>query len=451
MSISRSPSFSTLRWLLAGGLLITLVHGRESTPPLPRPLTLDAALTYATAHNRGLLRTREQIREQEGVLVEARASQLPSLGADGQYSRTDRALVASPLYNDDNWTVAVTAQQVIYAGGGVQARVRGQREQLEAAKLAFTAALNDTLLSVRTRFYDVLLARELIGVQEEALGVLETELTNARNRRTAGSGSDFDVLRAEVAVANARPALIRARNAYRTAQDRLRAALGSADADSTQVTELDVQGSLAVPARDLALTDVISAARAHRPELLQQERLVTAAEQAITAARSGYLPSVAAFASYQWTQPTLLAATENYLDGWTAGVKANWSIFDGRATAGRVSQARSRVNQARYGAEELQLAVDVEVRQAHSTLVETSELLVSSSKVVEQARESLRLSQARFQAGTVTQLDVLTAQSQLTLARSNLAEAQHGYAVALAALNRAIGLTQANNAGMAQP
>jgi outer membrane protein TolC len=431
-----------LRWLLAGGLLVTLVHGRESTPPLPRPLTLDAALAYASANNRGLLSTREQIREQEGVLIEVRADRLPSLDATGKYSRTDEELLA-PGYRDDSWSAAVTVQQVIYAGGGVQARVRGQREQVEAAKLAFTATLNDTLLAVRKQFYDVLLARELIGVREEALRVLESELTNAQHRRAAGSGSDFDVLRAEVAAANARPALIRARNTYRTSQDRLRASLGAADNTSLQPTDLDVQGSLELPVRDIALADVIPAARANRPELLRQERLVQAAEQGITAARSGYLPSVSAYASYQWTQPTLVAATQDYLDGWTAGLQANWSIFDGRATAGRVTQARSRVNQARYGAEELQLTVDVEARQAHSALTEASELLVSSNKVVEQARESLRLSQARFQAGTATQLDVLTAQSQLTLARSNLAEAQHGYAVALASLNRAIGLTTA--------
>lgn len=438
MSSPHLLSFRSLRWLLAGGLLVTLVHGRESTPPLPRPLTLDAALAYASANNRNLLRTREQIREQEGVLIEVRADRLPSLDATGKYSRTDEELLG-PGYRDDSWSAAVTAQQLIYAGGGVQARVRGQREQVEAAKLAFTAVLNDTLLAVRTQFYNVLLARELIGVREEALRVLETELTNAQHRRAAGSGSDFDVLRAEVAVANARPALIRARNTYRTSQDRLRASLGAAEASSLQPTELDVQGSLELPVRNIALADVIPAAHAHRPELLRQERLVQAAEQGITAARSGYLPSVSAYASYQWTKPTLVAATQDYLDGWTAGLQANWSIFDGRSTAGRVTQARSRVNQARYGAEELQLAVDVEVRQAHSALTEASELLVSSNKVVEQARESLRLSQARFQAGTATQLDVLTAQSQLTLARSNLAEAQHGYAVALASLDRAIG------------
>ena len=43
-------------------------------PPLPSPLTLESALNYAVEHNPALLRTREQIREQEGVLAELRAN-----------------------------------------------------------------------------------------------------------------------------------------------------------------------------------------------------------------------------------------------------------------------------------------------------------------------------------------------------------------------------------------
>lgn len=412
---------------------------QTGAPALPRPLTLDAALTSAAAHNPGLLRTREQIREQEGVLVEARAAQLPAVAATGSYRRSERSLLESPLYESSNWTVQATATQVLYAGGGTSARIRGQRERVAAAQLAFAAALNDTLLAVRTQFYAVLLDRELIGVQEEALLVLESELANARHRRTAGTGSDFDVLRAEVSVANARPALIRARNAYRVAQVRLRATLG-VSATPDPVTDLAVEGALAVPHRDIALADALAAGRANRPEILQQDRLVQAADQGVASARSGYRPTVAAIAGYEWTKPSLLTTSQSSLEGWTAGLQASWALFDGRATAGRVSQARSRASQARLTADERQLAVEVEVRQVHSSLDEAAEVLGSSAKVVEQARESLRLAQARFSAGTATQLDVLTAQSSLTQSRSNLAQAQHDYATALAALQRAIGV-----------
>ena len=107
-------------------------------------------------------------------------------------------------------------------------------------------------------------------------------------------------------------------------------------------------------------------------------------------------------------------------------------------------QARSRLTQAQLAEEELRLSIEVEVRQAHSSLTEAHELLVASEKVVEQAQESLRLARARLEAGSATQLDVLTAQSALTEARSNHASAQHDYAVAVAQLRRAMGASGAS-------
>jgi outer membrane protein TolC len=416
-------------------LLVAVASAATELPPLPRPLTLEASLDYALAHNLSLLRTREQIREQEGVLVTARAARLPSVAATGSASRLDDRRLESPLADDRSWSVDVTASQVIYAGGSLQAQERGQRAQLEAARLAFNAAVSDTLLSVRQQFYDVLLAREVIAVREEALNVLENELTYARSRRDAGTGSEFDLLRAQVAVANARPGLIRARNSLKIAQEKLRTTLG---ATTSPAGDLDVQGSLVVPARDVALADAVVAARTHRPELLQQARVVEAADQNVIGARGGYQPTVSVGAGYAWSAPSLTTTTGN-LHGWSAGVQASWNIFDSKATAGKVTQARARAQQSRLALEERQSAVELEVRTAHASLAEAAEVLQASEQVVTQARESLRLAQTRYQAGLSTQLDVLSAQSSLTEARSNLAQAQHDYAVALASLQRATG------------
>ena len=430
---------------LAMALFVSAAFAQPAAEPaseqLPVPLTLESALSHALDHNPNLRRTREQIREETGVLVEARAAQLPALIASGNYTRIDDELKTSPLASNDSWAVDVTAQQILYAGGGVRAQVQGQRELLEAAKLSYTAALNDTQLDVTQQFYDVLLARELIGVQEEALRVLDAALVNARNRREAGSSSSFEVLRAEVAIANAKPGLIRARNDYRVAQDQLRATLGAPAIDSALQTELRVEGSLAVPRRQIELLDAVTAARVNRPELLRQERFGTAADYAIESARSGYKPTVRAIAGYEWAKPSLSLTGRDHVDGWRAGVQADWAIFDGRATAGRVAQARSRAAQARLTGEELRVAIEVEVRRAYSSLVESDELRNASERVIEQARESVRLAQTRVQAGTATQLDELEAQSALTLAQSNAAQAQRDYAVGLAALHRATGGT----------
>ena len=99
--------------------------------------------------------------------------------------------------------------------------------------------------------------------------------------------------------------------------------------------------------------------------------------------------------SYAWVRGATLAGWGSRLDGWTAGVQAQWSIFDGRATAGRVVQARSQLEQTKLSLAEATLAVEVQVRQAYSSLVEAWELVQASSKTVEQAQEALRLANVR--------------------------------------------------------
>ena len=85
--------------------------------------------------------------------------------------------------------------------------------------------------------------------------------------------------------------------------------------------------------------------------------------------------------------------------------------------------------------------IEMEVRTRFSQFVEARQVLESQEKVQEQADEALRLARSRADAGTGTQLDVLSAQTSLTEARSTQAQAMHEYAVAVARLERAIGPT----------
>src|SRR5690606_3669513 len=113
-----------------------------------------------------------------------------------------------------------------------------QKLALEAAKLELEAVINAALLDVRTRFYTVLVARERIKVQEQNVELLRRQLQDVRNRFEAGTVSNFEVLRAEVAVANAQPPLISARNNFRLAIDDLRQALGFSTTDDANVARV---------------------------------------------------------------------------------------------------------------------------------------------------------------------------------------------------------------------
>ncbi|ACB77076.1 TolC family protein [Opitutus terrae] len=415
----------------------------EPPPPAPARIDLQTAIGYALEHNFAIRQARERIREQEGVVVEVKAQALPNVGAGGNYQFGEREISNSQPQSNHGWSLNLTASQTLFAGGGVRASIQSSELVREAALLDLKAVINAALLQVRTNYYQVLLARERITVQEENLRLLEQQLKTTTDRFEAGTVSGFERLRAEVAVANAKTPLISARNDYRLAIEALRQSLGL----TTRRTEsldsaAEIVGKLDFEPVSFDLRSATESARANRPDLQRLSKLVAASERAITTARSGYYPRVAAVGGWEAFKGRTLAVSDGR-EGAFIGVQSQWDIFDGRATSGRVAQARSVVEQNRLTLVERELAAEVEVRRAYSSWQEATELVEASGRVVEQAEEAVRLANARYSAGTGTQLDVLQAQVELTTARTNQVQAYYNYNVAIATLRQAMGLTDA--------
>ena len=410
-------------------------------PPVPVPdmLDLKTAIGFALEHNFAILQARERIRQQEGVVIEVYAREIPSVAASALYQRNEPEISSGFPASNQSWQISLTASQVIYAGGGVRSAVKSTKLAREAAVLDLQAVINEALLQVRTSFYSVLLAREQIKVQESNLELLQQQLKTATDRYTAGTVSSFEKLRAEVAMANAKVPLITARNNYRLAIEALRLALGFTMPQSGSVRpDPSFLGTLDFTPQNFDRQAAFEVARAKRPDLERVAKLAEAREEAVTTARSALYPNVAAFGGWALRK----GATDRFGDsnsGWQVGVQSQWAIFDGRATQGRVAQAKSALVQTQLTLTEARLAVDVEVSRAHSQWQQATELAEASARVVEQATEAVRLANARYNAGTGTQLDVLSAQVDLTTARTNQIQAYYSYNVAVAALRKAMG------------
>ncbi|HEY0863159.1 MAG TPA: TolC family protein [Lacunisphaera sp.] len=442
-SLMRLPSlFLVGASLLAALPAVAQINDGKPDPEfaVPQGLDLPYALGFALDNNFAIRQAKERIRQQEGIVLEVRSAQIPNVGAAAGYSRNADEISSNG--RDHNWSVNITARQVLYAGGGVRAGVEAQKLSLDAAVLTLRAVINDVLLEVRTRFYTVLVNRERIKVQEQNTELLQRQLQDVKNRFEAGTVSNFEVLRAEVALANAQPALITARNDYRLAIEELRQSLGFVNTSTENVAKVpDFIGTLDFKPVDYDLRSALVSAREKRPDLQRLAKIEAAAEQGIIAQRSNYLPTVSAYGAYDWRMnSTGSSSLSNARDGWTVGLSSSWDIFDGRATAGRVAQARSQLELAKLAVAQAQLDVDVDVRRAISTYQQATELAEASKKVVEQAEEAVRLANARFGAGTATQLDVLTSQVDLTTARLNQLQAYYSYNVAVANVRRAMGL-----------
>lgn len=434
----------TLFSLLA--VLAFTVSAAETNPPswLSRPLSLADTLNTALAQNATILKAKNDLEASHGVVVQTRAVALPQLLASGKYQDNEQTLVQQfPGTNaipHQSWNAGVQLVQNIYMGGRMVAAIRAADTTKQQAVAIYQTAVADTLLQVRLGYYDVLLAAQQITVREASVKLLQKELEDQQHRYDAGTVPHFNVLRAEVAVANERPALIQARNNYRITKNNLANLLGyDLPRDIWEDVPLNLTDTLDTAPFAVNLPDAIQQALAHRTELTVARKSIELQKLNVVSAKAGYKPVVQVFAGYNWLNNSFSADISDKLNGWNAGAQLNWNIFDGALTAGKVTQAKALYQKSQTELVDQSRQIELAVRTAYSEFIQARETLESQAKVQEQADEALREANARAEAGTGTQLDVLDAETSLTQARTTQIQAQHDYVAARARLERAIG------------
>ena len=429
-----------------------------------QPLSIVDALNLTLRQNSTLVKARADLESSRGLVIETRAVALPTVSATGKYTYSEPSAVQqfpfstnsvtgtnSPPSGNTNsangfkvpnqsWNAGIQIVQNIYTGGRLMSAIRAARLQKEQAVFQYKTAIADALLATRVAYYDVLVAEQQITVNEASVNLLNRELEDQQRRYDAGTVPRFNVLQAEVAVANARPPLIRARNAYRVAKNNLSNLLGyNLPRDVWEDIPLNLTDKLEANAYNIELPVAIAQALDRRTELAALQRTEGLQRENIINARAGYKPTVQAFAGYNWQSSEFDTDLSHEFDGWQVGGQLSWNIFDGFATRGRVIQAKAQFEHAKADVEDRARQIELEVRTDYSSFIEAREVLESQLKVQEEAEEALRLATARSDAGTGTRLDVLNAETQLTQARTTQVEALHDYVVARARFERAIG------------
>ncbi len=397
-------------------------------------LTLGEALRAALDGNRDIQAADEQRVRLTGKYVEERAAALPQLTATAEAQRAfdeTQSLFGVPP-GTTRYAAQLGVSQPLYSSGVVAAGIRAAKVGLAAADDQVRTARQDALREVHTAFHDVLLAKELSRIAQENLDQKARHLDEAKKKYAAGTATDYDVLVAEVALQNSRPAVLRTANRIRVARERLRFLLG-------RDGEVDAEGDLSVTVGEYPdYGKTLETAVANRPELSGLRHRVGIAEEFVRIARAGNMPRVNLQAGLGYQDQDFGAFDVNG-KSWSAGVFASWAIFDGFRTRGQVAQARSDANALRIEEARLRDAVVLQVRDAVNAVREAGETVSALSGTVAQAERLVAMAEKGYEYGVKTRLDVDDAQLNLAQARGSLAQARRDYIVSGADLRRAEG------------
>ncbi|MGA1540024.1 MAG: TolC family protein [Chthoniobacterales bacterium] len=419
------------------------------TPDAQR-LGIDQAISTALTKNPEVLSAIQQISRTTGQMIQVRAALLPTLNVSSGYEVQSEELVNpnssirgatfGPTPNNEAWNINISVNQSIWSGWKNQADFSAARLANDSSFYALRETIDRTVAETKRLFYDVIFNRALIRVREESVAVLQTQLQDQQSRFEAGTVPRFNVLQAEVALANAIPPVIQARNQLRISQFTLVKQLGLDYPSDPSLVPIDVIGQLDYDPIKIDLKESVFAAMTRNPSLkIQRQNILIEAER-LKAAMSGFQPTLNATAGWQSFSIPLANRLDETVSGWFFGVTGSWNLFDGLATIGATKAARAALDQSRINYDNSARGIELDVQRAVSNLIEAQEVIDSQRASVVQATEALRLSRERLDAGAGTQLDVLNAQVSLLQAQTTELEARFRYITALAEYNRVLSL-----------
>jgi multidrug efflux system outer membrane protein len=410
---------------------------------------LDGMVEEALANNTDVLVAAARVDEARALLGETRSAQRPQASA-GLAAGRSRASAATGLLppgterERDNYRAALAVSYEVDVFGRLNAATEAARAELAASE-AVRDAVHVALTSrVAISYYGLTALDGQVALTRRALELREDALALQRRRRDAGIISDFDLRQLEADTATIRaqlPPLERDRELEEAA---LAALLGR----SPRVV---FEGVLARPARSDAVptasdTPAIAVPAGmpsemllRRPDLLEAEQRLVAANARVAEARAAYFPTIRLTGSFGSESAELGDLFTGPAGIWNFVATLTQPLYDGgRLDAQRdAAAARERAALAQY-----QGAVRTafrEVRQALSAQARARESFEAQSVRVEALGETVRLARLRYQSGVASQLDVIDAERGLIDAHAARIDALRAQRSAVADLYRALG------------
>ena len=355
-----------------------------------------------------------------------------TLASGNQLSITNRWAMTSTL--TAQWDV-INPQRV--------PQVSAARDQFEQAKNQYLIGLREVRLQAAEAYFNLLRKDEQVRVGQQAVSASLISLQNAKARYQAGVATKLEVLQAETQLGRDRYLLdFNLQEQASRRRDLARILNLPQDVSPSAKDPLQVVG-LWQP----SLEESIVAAYAFREELDNVILDISVSNSQANTSLAGVQPFMTLVNSLLATRYTGieqiivdLPGTYGYAVENSVGLNFSWNLFDGGAARALYRQYKQKAQENEFKFSDERNQVRFEVEKTYYELINANRNILTQSKTVFSARESLRLARLRFAAGVTAQLEVQQTQRDYTQAETAWAGAIADYNISLSRLQRYTGL-----------
>ncbi len=449
-----------MNFLLLYLLLIVPAYSQDSQT---RRLSIEEAIRLAIKQNSDLESVRLDVKRSDARVLEAWGYAMPSVDVSGQYMHfIDKPVTFFPdvfLYGfmkeiDSTITkptgklvpvsfaprftagASLNVKQILF-NGAIFVGIGAAQVYSNLARDLFQVKQVETVTKVKKAYYSALLAHEALELMHSSLKNAGDNLKNVQLMKAQGIVSEYDELRASVGVENLRPVVIQSENNFNLARDALRNTIGISTKENFELADSlsfeHVDASLMERAEEL-VQDL-------NPNLSVVKGQIELNGAIINAERSNYLPTIAAFGSYQYqaAMNKFNFSTNDFYKSSQFGLSFSLNLFQGLQTYARVQQAQLDKRKSEEQLNNLEKNLQTALHSIIGNLQQAKKRVEAQEKTVEMAERGYKIVTTKFLNNSATQLEVNDAQLALTQAKVNRIQAVYDYLNASADLDQLIG------------
>lgn len=338
--------------------------------------------------------------------------------------------------NDDNFNTAslsLEATQALF-NAVTRQEVNQAERQIDQQVYLLAATEQQLLIDVAGAYFDILRAHEVLDArlaQERAIG---RQLEQASEQFEVGLIAITEVEEARASFDQSRADRIAAESSLQVAFELLEQLTGR------RYATIDALGDMPVALPSPSSRDYwVEQAIERNPQVLAQRAGIELSRVGVEIARASRLPSVQAFANYQYAESDS-DVVSGHDSSSQLGVSANLPIYTGGSTSASIRQGTFQLERSQYDFESQRRTTIQQVRSLYTQVSNNVETVEARQQAIVSTRSALEATRAGYEVGTRNIVDVLNAEQNLYNAIANYAEARYDYVVNLLSLRQQSGL-----------
>lgn len=409
--------------------------------PQERLFTLQDSVKIALENNLDIKTSEQKIVQKKWEKEDSKTSFLPKIVGTFSWTHLDKVPSISvpgmpikiEMSKNDIYNARVTLSQPIFTGGALSSQYEMKKQELDIAHGENRLTTQDVIFQVIQAYFSILKASNFHQAATALVNQRQAHLVNVKKLFDAGLATKADILKTEVALADARQKLVETENMINLAKENFKTIL-----NFPYSCEINIEDTLTRVWEGKELEAWKQIAIKNREEIKQIERSKTTLELAKKIVKSGYYPNIAFVLSLQGEK-----GTSSGLNSWyqniSALLTANFDIWNWQSTKKKINALDSQILQIETQKQKIINLINLEITSSYLNLISAQEKIKVMEKAVEDAQENVRINDLLRREGLATTTDVLDAQTYLFQTKASYYQALYDYQIAHYQLIKASG------------